>query len=263
MIEQVPAVARFAPHARRVGLLGPACSSVTGHPDGIRPPGLARNGNWRVEVPGRPGGNGVADAGADAGNVQQAQPARLRAGATHRTRRACRAGKARADPGQGKHMAAPGDAAVVRHQDGVRPGDDIAGARCHAGDPVQDRRGAPQRAGLGPPGGAAVPGGDDGARRSHRLAPQRAEAGHRVQPLPRAAGLRPPRTGRHRGAARARRTRPGLARAPTTSQQDRSDTQPGRRCRGRGPRRPPRTTQASSAAATLAGIDTAGAPPTI
>jgi hypothetical protein len=132
-------------------------------------------------------------------------------------------------------MAAPGDAAVVRHQDGVRPGDDIAGARCHAGYPVQDRRGAPQRAGLGPPGGAAVPGGQDGARRSHRLAPQRAEAGHCVQPLPRAAGLRPPRTGRHRGAARAWRTRPGLARAPTTSQQDRSDTQPGRRCCGRGP----------------------------
>jgi hypothetical protein len=39
-------------------------------------------------------------------------------------------------------MAAPGGAAVVRHQDGVRPGDDIAGVRRHAGDPVEDLRGA-------------------------------------------------------------------------------------------------------------------------
>jgi AcrR family transcriptional regulator len=38
-------------------------------------------------------------------------------------------------------MAAPGGAAVVRHQDGVRPGDDIA-VRRHAGDPVEDLRGA-------------------------------------------------------------------------------------------------------------------------
>ena len=128
---------------------------------------------------------------------QKAQPARLPADSTHRTRRACLAGKARADPGKGKHMAAPGGAAVVRHQDGVRPGDDIAGARRYAGDPVEDLGGALQRVGLCPPGGAAVPGGADGACRPHRFAPQRAEAGHRVQRLLRAASVRPPCTRGH------------------------------------------------------------------
>ena len=194
--ELAAAVALYAPHARRNGLLGPACSSVPGHPDGLRRPGRARAGNRRVGVRRRPGGHGVADAGADAGNVQDAQPAHRvpPADARPATGQAVPVGQIPTDPGQGKHMAAPGGAAVVRDQDRVRPCDHIARTRCHAGDPVQDPRGALQRVGLRPPRGAAVPGGQDGACRPHCLAPQRAEAGHRVQRLPRAAGIRAPRT---------------------------------------------------------------------
>src|SRR5260370_21951475 len=89
-------------------------------------------------------------------------------------------------------MAAPGGAAVVRHQDGVRPRDHIARTQRDAGDLIERRRGPAQRIGLWPPGPAAIGGGPARRRRPHRLPPLRAQPGPALPTRPPAAALRLP-----------------------------------------------------------------------
>ena len=185
------AAVSVADHAGRDRLVGPGGPAVPGEPQGAPGCGAAARGNG-IGVPsaGR-GGDRVTGGGAGAGDVQQPQPARhlplrTRAIADHASRQR--------QPGDvnGKRSFGPVSPGIVRHHNGVRPGDRVAGGRGRAGDPVQRR---PSRAGLVVPGAAAVRGGQQGPGVADREAVRRGQAPDVVQGAGGAAALRVPARG--------------------------------------------------------------------
>ena len=192
------AAVAVAHDAGRDRLAGPGGAAVPGEPE--LGAGWGAGGHGPGVVPAGHGGDRVTGAGAGTGDVQQAQAAGgLPLGdggiADHASRQR--------EPGDvyGEHAGRPVRPGVVRHQDGSRPGDHVAGGRGCARDPVQRR---PDRAGLVVPGFSAVGGGQQSADVPDREATRRGQAADVGQGARGAAALRMPGRGRRGGGGSGR-----------------------------------------------------------